>query len=124
MLDLGTPNFSDKERVLILFKEYDTLRAEIIARTKTQQGYLVVCASIIGFVIALGGKELAVAPTMGSSLVLIGVACAFLIAGISSAVLSARHTSLIGIYVKELENKINRTVGGEDLIGWEISNRE
>ncbi len=45
MFDHSSPTFSAKERIEVLFKEYDTLRAEIIARTAG--GYQLITVSAI-----------------------------------------------------------------------------
>ena len=42
MFNLTTPEFSKKERVLILLKEYDSLREEIIRRTDSRDRFITV----------------------------------------------------------------------------------
>jgi hypothetical protein len=48
MFDLTRPEFSTKERVLILFKEYDSLREEIIRRTDSHNRFITVVGVVPG----------------------------------------------------------------------------
>jgi hypothetical protein len=119
LFDLITEKISRKERIAILFKEYDTLRAEIIARAETQRGYLTIGGSAAGAILAFGGQQ--VLWNIGDSkawFVLLGSAIA-LGCGVIAAFLSYRHTAVIGKYLRVIENKINDLAGGESLLGWE-----
>jgi len=54
MFDLTKPEFSTKERVLILFKEYDSLREEIIRRTDSHNRLITVVGVVIAATLAFG----------------------------------------------------------------------
>ena len=54
MFDLSKPEFSTKERVLILFKDYDSLREEIIRWTDSHNRYITVVGVVIAGTLAFG----------------------------------------------------------------------
>jgi hypothetical protein len=54
MFDLTKPEFTAKERVLILFKEYDSLREEIIRRSDSHNRFITVVGGVIAATLAVG----------------------------------------------------------------------
>ena len=112
--------FTKQERIAILFKEYDTLRAEIVARTNSHQQYLVITVSLLAALLAFVGKDgafAALGPIQAHRLFVGAVIIAIL--GLLSAFRSFWHTRKIGCYIRNIENQINKTVSGERLLLWE-----
>lgn len=94
------------ERVAILLKEYDTLRAEIISRCNNRFGVLGIIGGTVAFISAY--------PALGTW-VLGGIAVLFLFAVWMYLGHLIYHC---GIQVADLERRINKIVG-EDLLAWE-----
>ncbi len=111
MFDYASATFSAKERIGILFKEYDTLRSEIIARTSG--GYQLIGISTILFTAALswlGSKG--IGPTFWVVFALfLGVPVVF-------RRVTRRQVLRIAGRVREIENTINALAGTDDL-KWE-----
>jgi hypothetical protein len=123
MFDLTKPEFSTKERVLILFKEYDSLREEIIRRTDSHNRIITVVGGVIAATLAVGAMRINFENGFENPniYVLIGV-IAVLVSGawiIASVVW--RHTRRLRQRVVDLEKQIDTLVGGNPLLDRESS---
>ena len=118
MLNLSDEKFSKKEYVAILFKEYDSLRAEIVSRSSSHQKLLAITATLIAALLGLSN----IAPVTGRlSPIMIGLAVLLLLAAaLLSTKMVFKNTKRIGRHVAKLEERIN-ALAGEDLLGWEKS---
>ena len=118
MFNLTTPEFSKKERVLILLKEYDSLREEIIRRTDSRDRFITVAGAVIAATLAVGATRINFENGFQNpnNYVLIGV-IAVLILGASIAARAVwRHTRRLRQRVVELEKQIDTLVGGDPLL--------
>jgi hypothetical protein len=118
MFNLTTPEFSKKERVLILLKEYDSLREEIIRRTDSHDRFITVAGAVIAATLAFGAARMNFESGFQNPniYVLIGV-IAVLILGASIAARTVwRHTRRLRQRVVDLEKQIDILVGGDPLL--------
>jgi hypothetical protein len=118
MFNLTTPEFSKKERVLILLKEYDSLREEIIRRTDSRDRFITVAGAVIAATLAVGATRINFENGFQNpdNYVLIGV-IAVLILGASIAARAVwRHTRRLRQRVVDLEKQIDTLVGGDPLL--------
>jgi hypothetical protein len=118
MFDLTKPEFSTKERVLILFKEYDSLREEIIRRTDSHNRFITVVGVVIAVTLAFGTMRINFENGFQNPniYVLIGV-IAVLILGASIAARALwRHTRGLRQRVVDLGKQIDILVGGNPLL--------
>jgi hypothetical protein len=118
MFNLTTPEFSKKERVLILLKEYDFLREEIIRRTDSRDRFITVAGAVIAATLAFGATRINYENGFQNpnNYVLIGV-IAVLILGASIAARAVwRPTRILRQRVVDLEKEIDTLVGGDPLL--------
>jgi hypothetical protein len=118
MFNLTTPEFSKKERVLILLKEYDSLREEIIRRTDSRDRFITVAGAVIAATLAFGATRINYENGFQNpnNYVLIGV-IAVLILGASIAARALwRPTRRLRQRVVDLEKQIDTLVGGDPLL--------
>lgn len=97
--------------VEVLFKEYDTLRAEIIARTSA--GFQVLAVSVVLFTAMVGW--------LGShtfDVVFWTLLATFVIVNAAIALVTRREINIIAERIQEIEKEINRLMGAT-LLRWE-----
>jgi hypothetical protein len=111
MFNFSTEEFSRKEKAIILFKEYDTLRAEIIGRTAG--GFQLI--AILGAVLA---AILVLASSSGVDVVFWVAVGVFIISAIAFSWWARRDINLIARRVAEIELEINRLCN-DTLLIWE-----
>ena len=94
MFDLTKPEFSTKERVLILFKEYDSLREEIIRRTDSHNRFITVVGVVIAVTLAFGTMRINFENGFQNPniYVLIGVIAVLILGALIAARAVWRHT--------------------------------
>jgi hypothetical protein len=112
MPDCSVDSLSNHECIQIIFKEYDTLRAEIIARTTG--GF-----QLISIIALLSSALLAWAGSHSASKVLwvgVGVLCA---ASALFFYVAHRDVNMLASRVKEIEAEINHLAGDIELLKWE-----
>lgn len=112
MLDYSKEKFSDKEKIMILFKEYDTLRAEVISRASGGYQVIAIFAGLIAAVLAWGATHPPVPRFWGAVGTLIAAA-------IFIAVIVLRDIYVIARRVAEIEKMINHLAGDHELLIWE-----
>ena len=95
------------EPIQILFKEYDSLRSEIVARTNNGYQLIAVGAGALAW--------LASRPVNGMLFVSIGIILVALLAFVGAW---WRDTYMCSCRVKELEHEIN-ALAGRELLKWE-----
>jgi hypothetical protein len=118
MFDLTKPEFSTKERVLILFKEYDSLREEIIRRTDSHNRFITVVGVVIAGTLAFGTMRINFENGFQNPNIyaLIGVIAALILAALIAARAVGRHTRGLRQRVVDLGKQIDILVGGNPLL--------
>ncbi len=112
MFDFSSSTFSEKERVVILFKEYDTLRSEAISRTSG--GY-----QLVGILAALAAALLAWLSSHPVDYIRwVAFAC-FLVIAFCFAFVTYRDINMIAARLREIESEVNQAVGGREILKWE-----
>jgi transposase len=111
MFDHATKTFSGKEKIEILLKEYDTLRAEIVGRTTG--GYQLIGVQAIIFTAALGWRS-----QHGVGEIFWFFMGVLVVLGLLFGGSTYRDISMLARRVREIEEEINNTVG-ENLLRWE-----
>jgi len=112
MLDYSQENFSAKEKIMILFKEYDTLRAEAISRSGGGYQVIAIFAGLIAAILAWGATH----PPVATFWAAVGT---LILAAIFSAFLVLRDIYAIARRVAEIERAINHLAGDQELLIWE-----
>jgi hypothetical protein len=118
MFDLTKPEFSTKERVLILFKEYDSLREEIIRRTDSHNRFITVVGVVIAATLAFGTMRINFENGFQNPniYVLIGVVAVMILGALIAARAVWRHTRGLRQRVVDLGKQIDILVGGNPLL--------
>jgi hypothetical protein len=118
MFNLTTPEFSKKERVLILLKEYDSLREEIIRRTDSRDRFITVAGAVIAATLAVGATRINFENGFQNpdNYVLIGVIAVLILGAAIAARAVWRHTRILRQRVVDLEKQIDTLVGGDPLL--------
>ena len=118
MFDLTKPEFSTKERVLILFKEYDSLREEIIRRTDSHNRFITVVGVVIAVTLAFGTMRINFENGFQNPniYVLIGVIAVMILGALIAARAVWRHTRGLRQRVVDLGKQIDILVGGNPLL--------
>ena len=118
MFDLTKPEFSTKERVLILFKEYDSLREEIIRRTDSHNQFITVVGVVIAATLAFGTMRINFENGFQNPniYVLIGVIAVLILGALIAARALWRHTRGLRQRVVDLGKQIDILVGGNPLL--------
>ena len=118
MFDLTKPEFSTKERVLILFKEYDSLREEIIRRTDSHNRFITVVGVVIAVTLAFGTMRINFENGFQNPniYVLIGVIAVLILGALIAARAVWRHTRGLRQRVVDLGKQIDILVGGNPLL--------
>jgi hypothetical protein len=118
MFDLTKPEFSTKERVLILFKEYDSLREEIIRRTDSHNRFITVVGVVIAATLAFGTMRINFENGFQNPniYVLIGVIAVMILGALMAARAVWRHTRRLRQRVVDLGKQIDILVGGNPLL--------
>jgi hypothetical protein len=118
MFDLTKPEFSTKERVLILFKEYDSLREEIIRRTDSHNRFITVVGVVIAATLAFGTMRINFENGFQNPniYVLIGVIAVLILGALIAARAVWRHTRGLRQRVVDLGKQIDILVGGNPLL--------
>ena len=118
MFDLTKPEFSTKERVLILFKEYDSLREEIIRRTDSHNRFIMVVGVVIAVTLAFGTMRINFENGFQNPniYVLIGVIAVLILGALIAARAVWRHTRGLRQRVVDLGKQIDILVGGNPLL--------
>jgi len=112
MLDYSHEKFSDKEKIMILFKEYDTLRTEVISRSGGGYQVIAIFAGLIAAILAWGATH----PPVATFWAAVGTLFA---AAIFTAFIVFRDIYVIAGRVAEIEKKINHLAGEQELLIWE-----
>jgi hypothetical protein len=112
MLNYSTENFSNKEYIAILFKEYDTLRAELISRTVGGFQLISIIAVLSTALLAWGGSH------PGSKVLWGGIGVLCVAAGLFFYI-AYRDTNLLARRIREIESEINGLAGDRELLKWE-----
>ena len=117
MFDLTKPEFSTKERVLILFKEYDSLREEIIRRTDSHNRFITVVGVVIA-AIAFGTTRINFENGLQNPniYVLIGVIAVLILGALIAARAVWRQIRRLRQRVVDLGKQIDILVGGNPLL--------
>jgi hypothetical protein len=123
MFDLTKPEYSTKERVLILFKEYDSLREEIIRRTDSHNRFITVVGGVIAATLAVGTMRINFENGFENPNihVLIGVIAVLVSGAWITASVVWRHTRRLRQRVVDLAKQIDILVGGNPLLDRESS---
>ena len=118
MFDLTKPEFSTKERVLILFKEYDSLREEIIRRTDSHNRFITVVGVVIAATLAFGTMRINFENGFQNPniYVLIGVIAVLILGALVAARAVWRHIRGLRQRVVDLGKQIDILVGGNPLL--------
>ena len=118
MFDLTRPEFSTKERVLILFKEYDSLLEEIIRRTDSHNRFITVVGVVIAVTLAFGTMRINFENGFQNPniYVLIGVIAVLILGALIAARAVWRHTQGLRQRVVDLGKQIDILVGGNPLL--------
>jgi hypothetical protein len=118
MFNLTTPEFSKKERVPILLKEYDSLREEIIRRTDSRDRFIMVAGAVIAATLAFGPMRINFENGFQNpnNYVLIGVIAVLILGASIAAKVVWRHTRRLRQRVVDLEKQIDTLVGGDPLL--------
>jgi hypothetical protein len=109
MLDHNSQTITVKDKILILFKEYDTLRAEILGRSASHHQLIYITAALAAAVVAITPANRARGYILATAVV-VCAAVFFLYARANTNALASR--------VREIEDLINR-LSGEPLLRWE-----
>src|ERR1700716_193070 len=107
MPDCSVDSLSNQECIQIIFKEYDTLRAEIIARTTGGFQLISIIALLSSALLAWAGSH----PYSKVLWVGIGVLC---LASVLFFYVAHRDINLLASRVRQLEAEINKLAGGKD----------
>jgi len=118
MFDLTKPEFSTKERVLILFKEYDSLREEIIRRADSHNRYITVVGVVIAGTLAFGTTRINFENGFQNPniYVLIGVIAVLILGALIAARAVWRQIRRLRQRVVDLGKQIDILVGGNPLL--------
>jgi hypothetical protein len=118
MFDLTKPEFSTKERVLILFKEYDSLREEIIRRTDSHNRFITVVGVVISATLAFGTMRINFENGFQNPniYVLIGVIAVMILGALIAARAVWRQIRRLRQRVVDLGKQIDILVGGNPLL--------
>jgi len=118
MFDLTKPEFSTKERVLILFKEYDSLREEIIRRTDSHNRFITVVGVVIAATLAFGTMRINFENGFQNPniYVLIGVIAVLILGALIAARAVWRQIRRLRQRVVDLGKQIDILVGGNPLL--------
>jgi len=118
MFDLTKPEFSTKERVLILFKEYDSLREEIIRRTDSHNRFITVVGVVIVASLAFGTMRINFENGFQNPniYVLIGVIAVMILGALIAARAVWRQIRRLRQRVVDLGKQIDILVGGNPLL--------
>jgi hypothetical protein len=118
MFDMTKPEFSTKERVLILFKEYDSLREEIIRRTDSHHRYITVVGVVIAGTLAFGTARINFENGFQNPniYVLIGVIAVMILGALIAARAVWRQIRRLRQRVVDLGKQIDILVGGNPLL--------
>jgi len=118
MFDLTKPEFSTKERVLILFKEYDSLREEIIRRTDSHNRFITVVGVVIAATLAFGTMRINFENGFQNPniYVLIGVIAVMILGALIAARAVWRQIRRLRQRVVDLGKQIDILVGGNPLL--------
>jgi len=120
MFNLSEQSFSTKEYATILFKEYDTLRAEVLSRSNSHHQLVAIAVTLIVGTLAFGFSKVDFQQGFFNAnfYVLIVLVIGIIFAALIAARISARNTGRLGRHVATLEKRINALVGAE-LLTWE-----
>ncbi len=114
MFDHTTQQFSAKEKIEVLLKEYDSLRAEIGKKTSGGYQLITVLAAILAAVLGLASRnDLRVGLELGISGTVFVVAL-----GVAFYRISRTDTNIIARRVSDIENQIAEIMG-DTLLRWE-----
>jgi hypothetical protein len=120
MFNTADENFSKKEWVAILFKEYDTLRAEVLSRSNSHHQLVAVTATLIAATLAFSVSKIDF--TQGflnaNVYVMVGISLALATAATTALMIARRNTRALGSRIAVLEVRINE-LAGSDLLSWE-----
>ena len=118
MFDLTKPEFSTKERVLILFKEYDSLRKEIIRRTDSHNRFITVVGVVIAATLAFGTMRINFENGFQNPniYVMIGVIAVMILGALIAARAVWRLIRRLRQRVVDLGKQIDILVGGNPLL--------
>ena len=105
---IAKEEFGPKDKVLILFKEYDTLRTEIIARTNNCYQLWVAAAAAVAWLTSRQLELTLLALTATLGLIFLAAAGALY-----------RDINALSCRASTIEAKINLLSGGEELLEWE-----
>ena len=110
MFDHGKSEVCPKEVILILFKEYDTLRAE--AQVRTSGGFQLITIAALAVTVLLGWAS----PRSDGA---VWVALIGIFALAAAFIWYQRHASnLLAWRLRQIESEINRLAGAE-ILQWE-----
>lgn len=112
MFDYSNPEVTNKERVEVLFKEYDTLRTEIIGRTVGGFQLIGIIALLASALIAWVGAH-PLTRVFWVCLAILVFAAAFVY------YIAYRETNAAAKRIRSIEAQINELLGGEKLLQWE-----
>jgi len=113
MFDHSTSTFSSKEVIGVLFKEYDTLRAEIIARTTGAFQLVMVTAIIFTALVSWWPSH-----SHDSHVVFWIALVVGFIAGAVVFYLQRRDTNKLALRAAQIENEVNHLIA-RDVMQWE-----
>ena len=112
MFDYSKETLSNKECVDVLFKEYDTLRGEIIARTSGGYQLISIVALLSSALLAWAGSHPASVMLWIGLLIIVGASILFF-------AWAHRDNNMLGRRIAEIEKEINDLLGGRELLKWE-----
>jgi hypothetical protein len=107
--------FTEKDKIQILLHEYDTLRQEILTRTRTGHQILAVAAVLFIWIIT---QIMTGNPSFWFWTILVGFLAASVAAVSVAAWFTMRDIGKAAKRIRELESDINSRAG-EDLLIWE-----
>jgi predicted lysophospholipase L1 biosynthesis ABC-type transport system permease subunit len=111
MLNYGTQTISDKEKIAILLKEYDTLRAEIIARTTGSFQMIAVTALLTAALMTSWSSR---SPDALFWICLLGV----VLTAFAFVAVAHRNINRLARRIMKIEDYVNRLAGSE-ILAWE-----
>jgi hypothetical protein len=120
MLNLSDKEFSKKEMIGILLKEYDALRAEILSRSNSHHQLVGITATLIAATLAFGAARVDFDRGFlnANVAVIVAVVISLIAAAMLAAHIAASNTTALGRHIATLEEKINKLAGAE-LLSWE-----
>jgi hypothetical protein len=111
MFNYATEAFSAKEKIEILFKEYDTLRAEIINRASGGN-------QVVAILAGLFGASLAWRATHPPDRIFWTAIAVLFCTGVFLMATAYRDINLVARRLAVIERTINK-LSGDDLLAWE-----